>query len=36
MDVRSNARMHTVKPNDMFHIIIMDFYSTELTAAGPD
>ena len=35
-DEHSNARMHTVKPDEIFPIInIMDFYSTALTLAGP-
>ena len=35
--VHSNARMHTVKPDEISPIInIMDSYSTDLTSAGPD
>ena len=36
MNVHSNGRMHTMKPREIFHIIILNLYSTDLIAAGFD
>ena len=36
MDVHSNGRMHTMRPSEIFHIIILNLYSTDLVAAGFD
>ena len=36
MNVHSNGRMHTMKPGEIFHIIILNLYSTDLIAAGFD